>query len=366
LPAKYGVLKRTQQPEPPPGSESPFGGFQLPADATAEQKAAFEARRKAFSARANRPPRITDVSFRVNFIEISGPFNPNVKPAAESLSRIFVCQEHTQACQRRIIEHLARRAYRRPATETEIARLAALASEDARRGTSFEESTAVAIEAMLVSPSFLFRIEKDPKPVGNGDPEHFINDYELASRLSYFLWSSTPDDQLLRLAEEGKLHSPQVLNAEVRRMLKDEKASVLVENFGGQWLQFRALESARPDPVRFMAFNDYLRLSMRRETELFFQNLLSSDGNILDFLNGRYSFLNEELAKYYGITGVKGPEFRRVELEGVHRGGVLTQASVLTASSYATRTSVVLRGKWVLENLLNAPVPPPGQRPGAR
>jgi hypothetical protein len=168
-----------------------------------------------------------------------------------------------------------------------------------------------------------------------------------------------PDDELLRCAEQNTLRNPQTLEAQVRRMLRDPKSRALVENFGGQWLQFRAIDSVQPDPVRFMAFNDYLRLSMKRETELFFQNLLATDGSIVDFLNGRYSFLNEELARYYGIPNVTGPEFRRVDLEGTHRGGVLTHASVLTASSYATRTSVVLRGKWVLDNLMNAPVPPP-------
>jgi hypothetical protein len=212
---------------------------------------------------------------------------------------------------------------------------------------------------MLVSPNFLFRIERDPKPGLDGDPTHVISPFELASRLSYFLWSSMPDEELLRCAEQNTLGNPPVLEEQVRRMLRDPKARALVENFGGQWLQFRAIDSVQPDPVRFMAFNDYLRLSMKRETELFFQNLLTADGSIVDFLNGRYSFLNEELARYYGVPGVKGPEFRRVDLEGTHRGGVLTHASVLTASSYATRTSVVLRGKWVLDNLLNAPVPPP-------
>lgn len=367
LPAKYGALNPTKQPDPPAGAGrgGGGGGFQLPPDATPEQKAAFEARQKAFAAnggggRGNRPPAITDVSFRVNFIEISGPFHPNTKPSPESLRKIFVCQEHTPACERRIVSDLARRAYRRPATQREVNRLLALASDDRKRGASFEQSIAVATEAMLVSPTFLFRTESDPKPgVASGDTEHKIGAYELASRLSYFLWSSTPDEELLRAAEQKTLTNPAVLNAQVRRMINDPKAKALVENFGGQWLQFRALESVKPDPVRFMAFDDYVRLSMRQETTLFFQNLLKNDGSILDFLDGRYSYLNEELARYYGIPGVKGPEFRKVDLTGTTRGGVLTQGSVLTASSYATRTSVVIRGKWVLENLLNAPVPPP-------
>ena len=335
LPSKYGGLNPTSLPEPPAASPPAFVG------------------------RRSGPPRITDVSFRVNFVEISGPFNPNTKPSPVSLERIFVCRDHTRDCERRIIAGLARRAYRRPPTDREIEALAALAAADQKRGGSWEESIGVALEAILVSPNFLFRIERDPKPGPGGDLAHPVSPFELASRLSYFLWSSMPDDELVRAAEQNTLRDPKVLDAQVRRMLKDPRTNALVENFGGQWLQFRAIESVKPDPVRFMAFNDYLRLSMRRETELFFQNLLAQDGSIVDFLNANYSYLNEALAQYYGIPGVTGPEFRRVDLTGTHRGGVLTQGSVLTASSYATRTSVVLRGKWVLDNLLNAPVPPP-------
>ena len=340
LPEKYGGLHPTKRPEPPAPPQA-FAG------------------RGGRDGRPARPPQITDVSFRVNFIEISGPFNANTRPSPDSLNRIFVCREHTPDCERRIVGNLARRAYRRPATPREVTALLALASDNRKRGGSWEESIGVAIQAMLVSPNFLFRIERDPKPGPDGDPTHTISPFELASRLSYFLWSSMPDEELLRCAGQNTLRDPSTLEAQVRRMLRDPKARALVENFGGQWLQFRAIDSVQPDPVRFMAFNDYLRLSMKRETELFFQNLLTADGSIVDFLNGRYSFLNEELARYYGVPGVKGPEFRRVDLEGTHRGGVLTHASVLTASSYATRTSVVLRGKWVLDNLLNAPVPPP-------
>ena len=366
LPTKYGGLNPTKQPDIPAPQFGGGGGRQLPPDATPEQKAAFEARQKAIAAgggrgggRAARPPAITDMSFRVNFVEISGPFKPKTDPSPESLKKIFVCKEHTPACERRIVTDLARRAYRRPATSQETAKLLALVSDDQKRGASFEQSIAVAVEAMLVSPHFLFRMEGDPKPGPAGDPEHRVDQYELASRLSYFLWSSMPDDELLRCADRKTLRDPSVLDAQVTRMLKDPKAKALVDNFGGQWLRFRALESIQPDPVIFMAFDDYLRISMQRETEMFLQNLLSTDGSILDLLNGKYSFLNEELARFYGIPGVVGPEFRRVDLTGTPRGGVLTQGSVLTASSYATRTSVVLRGKWVLENLLNAPVPPP-------
>jgi hypothetical protein len=191
------------------------------------------------------------------------------------------------------------------------------------------------------------------------DVSHSISDVELASRLSYFLWSSMPDDELMRVAVNGTLRRPEILTAQVKRMLQDPKAHSLVTDFGGQWLEFRRLESVRPDVNRFSAFDDYVRMSMRTETEMFFEHIMRDDRSVLDFLNGKYTYLNEALAKFYGIDGVSGPEFRRVDLTGIPRAGVLTQGSVLTVSSYSTRTSVVLRGKWILENLLNAPVPPP-------
>ena len=186
-----------------------------------------------------------------------------------------------------------------------------------------------------------------------------ITQHELASRLSYFLWASMPDEALRRAADAGTLRDPAVLTAQVRRMLRDPKAHALAEQFGGQWLQFRALESLTRNRERFPDFEDYLRVSMRRETELFLDYVIREDRSILDFIDARYSFLNERLARHYGIAGVSGPEFRRVDLTGTPRGGVLTQGSVLTVSSYATRTSPVLRGKWILDNLLNAPPPAP-------
>ena len=358
LPAKYGGLHPTAKPEPLPRARPVFSP---PANSTPQQLAEFEEQRKLFAARANRGPRITDVSFRVNFIEIAGPFEQRTGPDPASLARIFRCGHaagaatHSAACARKVVTDLARRAYRRPATPREVNRLLALADSSRGRGAAFEQSIGTAITAMLVSPHFLFRIERDPP----GDARHRVSSHELATRLSYFLWSSAPDEELLRSADQGALANPRVLAAQVRRMLADPKSQALVENFGGQWLQFRALESVRPDPERFMAFDDYVRLSMKRETELFLEHMIREDGRLLDFLNGKYSYLNQKLAEFYGVPGVKGPEFRKVALEGNQRGGVLTHGSVLTVSSYATRTSVVLRGKWVLENLLNAPVPPP-------
>ena len=302
---------------------------------------------------------------RVRHLEIVGPFDPAKGPSPQSLRKIYVCAHlrggHTPACLRTIVTSLARRAYRRPVSPAETAPLVRLATTARRQGDSFENALAQAIEAILVSPDFLFRIERD-RP-GAPTTGHLISQHELASRLSYFLWASMPDEELMRCADQGRLRQPQVLSAQVRRMLKDEKATALVDTFGGQWLQFRALESLTRDRDRFPAFDNNLRLSMRRETELFLQSIVRDDRSILDLLDGRYTFLNERLARHYGIAGVQGPTFRRVDLPAAApRSGVLTQASVLTVSSYTTRTSPVLRGKWILENLLAAPPPdpPPG------
>jgi hypothetical protein len=222
-------------------------------------------------------------------------------------------------------------------------------------GDSFEKAMEVGVEAVLVSPYFLFRVERDPASGG----EHRITDWELASRLSYFLWSSMPDAELFRLAKDAKLHDPQVLAAQVTRMLKDRKSDALVENFGGQWLQTRNLDSIKPDPDKFGAFTPELRAAMKKETQLFFSYILHEDRSILEFLTAKYTFINEPLAKLYGIPNVTGDQFRKVDLTGTPRVGVLTQASVLTVSSYPTRTSPVIRGKWILENVLNTPPPPP-------
>ena len=216
-----------------------------------------------------------------------------------------------------------------------------------------------ALDAVMVSPNFIYRIEQD-RPAEAGKTAVPVSDYEMASRLSYFLWSTMPDEQLLRLAAEHRLGQPAVREAQVRRMLQDERARALVENFAGQWLQFRNIDVVRPDGQRFPDFDESLRYSMRRETELFTENIVRHDGSVLDFLNADYSFLDERLARFYGVPGVTGPEFRRVDMSATNRGGgVLSQGSILTISSYSTRTSPVLRGKWILENLLNAPPPPP-------
>jgi len=352
LPAEYGGLnpsKRTTSAQPPRNLQPPPG-------ATPEQLARFEERRAA-----GLNNRLNIHNIRIDNAEIGGPYDQSQGPSPESLKKIYVCGHldghHVPGCDRKIVSSLARRAFRRPATSQETDRLTALVAMVQKEGDSFEKGIAVAISAMLVSPQFLFRIE--PETAAPGDAPRRIGQYELASRLSYFLWSSMPDEELLRAAERGALRQPAVLDAQVRRMLKDPKAHALVEEFGGQWLQTRALESVNPDRDKYPDFEDYLRMSMRRETEMFFETIVREDRSILEFIDGKYTFLNERLAQLYGIPGVTGPEFRRVDLSGTQRGGVLTQGSVLTVSSYATRTSPVLRGKWILENLLNAPPPAP-------
>ena len=285
-------------------------------------------------------------------ITFIGPFPSKIERA--SRKQILICDPATgSACVDRIISTLARRAYRRPVTRKEVASLDHFVQVAKTQGESTEQGIQLAIEAMLVSPNFLFRIEHDPGP-----DVHPISDVELASRLSYFLWSSMPDEELLQLAELGKLHNPAMLDQQVTRMLADPRSSALGENFAGQWLEIRNLDVLTPDPKRFPTWTPDLRDAMKSETRLFFDYILRENRPITDFLDANYTFLNERLAKHYGIDGVAGPDFRRVELGNPQRGGLLSQASVLTVSSYATRTSVVLRGKYILSNFLGAPPPP--------
>jgi hypothetical protein len=243
----------------------------------------------------------------------------------------------------------------------EVNRLLALFRVAESQGDSFDNGIALALQAILTSPHFIFRVERDRGP--NRLLPHLINEFELATRLSYFLWSSMPDEELLALAGQSALRKPGNLEKQVRRMLNDAKARALVENFAGQWLQLRNLRNVAPDPGLFPAFDEALRSAMLKETELFFESVLKEDRSILDFLTADYTFVNERLARHYGIPGVQGDQFRRVSLTGSPRGGVLTQASVLTVTSNPTRTSPVKRGKWILENILGTPPPPPP--PGA-
>jgi hypothetical protein len=304
----------------------------------------------------------------ISYLEIRGPYNPIAPPLSESYQRVFPCGHapghHTLECARLDLAALARRAYRRPVTAQEVDGLMRFVEAAGQQGDSIEQGMRVALEAMLVSPRFLFRIEndrieRDPNP---SDPAaaHNLTGFELATRLSYFLWSSMPDEELFRLATADDLRKPEILDAQLHRMLLDPKAKSLVENFGGQWLKTRNLDGIQPDPARFPMFDDDLRRAMKHETSMFFESVIREDRSILDFIDAGYTFLNERLAKFYGIPGVEGNEFRRVDLPlGSHRGGILTQAAILTVSSHPTRTSPVLRGKWILENMLNSPPPPP-------
>jgi hypothetical protein len=263
-----------------------------------------------------------------------------------------------EGCAQRILETLTRRAYRRPVTAADVAGPLKFYGEG-RAEEGFEAGIERALQAVLVSPEFLFRVEQDPAGVAP-NTAYPISDLALASRLSFFLWSSIPDDELLDTAVRGDLRKPAVLEKQVRRMLADERSRSLVTNFASQWLYLRNLDSMTPDMRLFPDFDDNLRQAFRQETELFFESILREDRSILDLLNADYTFVNERLAKHYGIPNIYGSRFRRIPLcKDSKRGGLLRQGSILTVTSYATRTSPVIRGKWVLSNLLGTPPPPP-------
>ena len=251
-----------------------------------------------------------------------------------------------------------KRAFRRPVSEAEVARFVKLAERIASDGESFASCMQVVVAGVLVSPEFLFRLETDKNP-NDANDRHSLNDYELATRLSYFLWSSLPDDELMRHADAGDLHTDAVIESQVRRMLVDPKSRALVDNFAEQWLQLRILNEITPDPKTFPEFNAELREDMKRETTRFFEHVMREDRSILDFLDGTYTFVNERLARHYSLDGITGPEFQQVDLSGKNRAGLLTQGSILTLTSNPDRTSPVKRGKWVMEVVLNKPPPPP-------
>ncbi|MBL8212505.1 MAG: DUF1592 domain-containing protein [Bryobacterales bacterium] len=283
----------------------------------------------------------------LEYLQIYGPLK--VTPTK---SKLLTCDGTQPDCARSILAPLARRAWRRPVTAAELDTLLSLTHKEHKRTGSFEQAMRTSLQAILISPHFLYRIERD-----RGTGPQPLTDLELATRLSYFLWSSLPDDALLNLAEKGQLRAN--LGNQARRMLADPRSAAFVESFAGQWLQTRNLTVLKPDPTLFPTFTGELAADMRTETHLFFATLLKQNRPITDFLDAPFTFLNERLAKHYGIPNITGPEFRRVDLDGTQRSGVLTHASVLTVSSYPTRTSPVIRGKWVLENLLNQPPPPP-------
>ena len=295
-------------------------------------------------------------------IEIKGPFNPEPAPLSESHRQIMVCEPEgagfDRICAEKIVGRLVGLAFRGSVAEKEVRSYVRLAEGAVGQGASFEQGIQLALKAILVSPQFLFRVERDPDPA-RPNPIRPVGDFELASRLSYFLWSSMPDEELLKAAKRGGLRTKDGRRTQVMRMMRDEKSQAFVENFAGQWLQLRNVSLVRPDPETFPEFDEELRDAMVHESELFFDHIMREDRSILELLNTDYTFLNERLAKHYAIEGVEGPGFRRVRLSGEQRGGVLTHASVLTVSSYPTRTSPVLRGLWVLENLLGDRPPDP-------
>ena len=304
-----------------------------------------------------------DAPAAVWIVEIEGPFDGAAAAGAASPSRerIFTCRPDgpaaEPACAAEILGALARRAFRRPVGDADVDALMAFYDAGYAQG-GFESGVEFALRAILVDPEFLFRIERDPPGAAPGEP-YRISDLELASRLSFFLWSSIPDDELLAAAARGALRDEGALGAQVRRMLADPKAGALVDNFAGQWLFLRNMRSVKPDPVAFPEFDGNLREAFTRETELWFGSQIREDRSVLEVLTSDYTYANARLAKHYGIPDVEGNHFRRVKLPGEERRGILGHGSLLTATSYANRTSPVKRGVWVLENLLGAPPPPP-------
>jgi mono/diheme cytochrome c family protein len=323
--------------------------------------ALLETARQPYQAHFNsyRHPRIQPALYSISII---GPYAPKGPGETPSRRRIFVSRpanpDEEAESARRILRALMRRAYRRPVTDRDLEGPFEL-YQQARAEGGFEAGIEMAVSAVLVSPEFLFRVEPDPPGIAP-NTVYRISDLELASRLSFFLWSTVPDDELIDAATAGNLHEPAVLERHVRRMLADARSQALVSNFASQWLHLRNLAAITPDMRLFPDFDDNLRQAFRQETELFFASVLGEDRSALDLLRANYTFLNERLAKHYGIPNVYGSRFRRVALDGdSRRGGLLRHASILTVTSYATRTSPVIRGKWVLENILGTPPPPP-------
>ena len=324
----------------------------------------LETARQPYEAHFNyyRHPRIRPAVYAVSIV---GPYDAAGPGDTPSRDRVFVCRpenpDEDDSCARRILSTLMRRAYRRPVTDNDLQTPFELyqAARAADGGVDFDAGIEMGLAAVLVSPEFLFRIERDPAGVPPDTP-YRISDLELASRLSFFLWSSIPDDALLDMALGGELSQPAVLEQQVRRMLADSRSENLVTNFAAQWLHLRNLDAITPDMRMFPDFDDNLRQAFRQETELFFDSVMREDRSVLDLLRANYTFLNERLAKHYDIPHIYGSRFRRVTFdEDSTRGGLLRHGSILLATSYATRTSPVIRGKWILDNVLGVPPPPP-------
>ncbi len=298
---------------------------------------------------------------RIDRVQITGPFDPTGPGDTPSRHRVFSCHPANAAaelpCARTILTNLARRAYRRPVTPADLENLLSF-YQSARNKKNFDAGIENALRLILTNPKFLFRMETDPAGAAPGSI-HPVSDLELASRLSFFLWSSIPDDQLITLASQGKLKDPAILEQQVKRMLADDRSEALVKNFAGQWLLLRNLPNVQPDPNEFPNFDDNLRQAFRRETEMFFGSIMREDRNVLDLLTADYTFVNERLAKHYGIPGIYGSQFRRVKVTNEERRGLLGQGSILTVTSEANRTSPVKRGKFILEAILGTPPPSP-------
>jgi mono/diheme cytochrome c family protein len=303
----------------------------------------------------------------VDRITIEGPFAESGSGDTAARRRIFLCRPQNAPdelpCARRILTALSRRAYRRPATDADLETLLSFYQRRRNSNGDFEMGIEAALQYILASPEFLYRFESDPADLAPG-AFYQVSDLALASRLSFFLWSSIPDDQLLDLASKNKLHDPAVLEQQVRRMLADSRSGTLIADFGEQWLFLRNLKSSAPNLDTFPDFDDNLRQAMKQETELFVSSIVGEDRNVVDLLNADYTFVNERLARHYGISGVYGSQFRRVPVASEERRGLLGQASILTVTSYANRTSPVQRGKWILTNILGSPpLPPPPNVP---
>ena len=291
---------------------------------------------------------------------MAGPISRGGPGDTPSRERVFVCRpsgtSDAEACAKRILATLARRAYRRPVTEDDVGAL--LAFYNTRPDDSFDSRIQLAVQMLLADPEFLFRVEYDP--LGSPDSDAYrVSDLDLASRLSFFLWSSIPDDELLDVAVRGELRDPTILQRQVRRMMTDPRSRALVDNFAGQWLVLRNIRDVEPDPDLLPEFDENLREAFQRETELFIESQLRDDVSVVHLLDADYTFLNERLARHYRIPNVHGSHFRRVDLDRMQRGGLLGHGSVLTVTSYPNRTSPVLRGKWLLENIIGSPPPEP-------
>jgi hypothetical protein len=300
---------------------------------------------------------------KLRTVGIEGPYNVTGISPTPSRERIFVCRPASAAedtgCAERILTNLARRAYRRPVTAADVEAPIEFYKNAREKGGDFDAGIRAGLARILSSPMFLYRIERDPAGARAGSAQP-VSDVDLASRLSFFLWSSIPDQRLINLAVAGRLREPGVLAAQVRRMTADNRADALINNFAGQWLQLRNLEAkVSPDLLMFPDFDDNIRKGFRRETELFFGHILRENRPVLELLSADYTFVDERLAKHYGIPGVYGPRFRQVKLTDPNRRGLLGQGSILSLTSVATRTSPVFRGKFVLTTFLNTPPPPP-------